>query len=201
MFQGGNESVIFWQFAFIACWILLPLVPAVLIYLIFPSTQTALGGPFSGLTLKSSGAFSAYFIVLLASYPVWNRQSADLRTLMRPTWIVEGQVRVLDEKGREVVPGRGGTSPLEITLEPNLVTARGRTFRIVVPEIDNKVPAILINYEGFGDYSIDPDRPEQGEQVEIDRNEHRIRIKSPLVIQRQPCQGIGCPGAPAGSAQ
>ncbi|HEX6375749.1 MAG TPA: hypothetical protein VFZ91_08505 [Allosphingosinicella sp.] len=192
MFQGGDESVIFWQFAFIACWILLPLVPAVLIYLIFPNTQTALGGPFSGLTLKSSGAFSAYFIVLLASYPVWTRQSEDLRALMRPTWVVEGQVKVLDEKGKEISYSNRGNSALDISLEPNLVTTRGKRFRIVVPEIDDKVPSILINYEGFGDYSIDPDRPVEGESVEIDRAKHRIVIKSPLVI-RKTCQGMLCP--------
>lgn len=190
---SGDQSIIFWQFAFITCWILLPLVPAVLIYLIFPNSQTTLGGPFSGLTLKSSGAFSAYFIVLLASYPVWSGQSENLRVLMRPTWVIEGQVKVLDEQGKEIVYSNVGASPLDISLEPKLVTTRGKRFRIVVPEIDNEVPSILINYEGFGDYVLEPAQPQAHEKIETDRANHRIVVKSPLVIQKQGCQGIGCP--------
>jgi hypothetical protein len=167
-------------------------VPAVLIYLIFPNTQTRLGGPFSGLTLKSSGAFSAYFIVLLASYPVWTRQSQDMRTLMRPTWFVTGEVKVLNEQGREI-SYRGSQSKLDLTLTPNLIDVTGNEFSIMVPEIDNNVPKIEINYEDYGGTSIDPDRPPRGVEVDIDRVNHRIVIKTPLVIQKEACQGIACP--------
>jgi hypothetical protein len=192
MSQGGDQTVIFWQFAFIACWILLPLVPAVLIYLIFPKTETNLGGPFSGLTLRSSGAFSAYFVVLLASYPVWSRQSEDLRTLMRPTWEIVGTVKLLGEDGREIPRSRGG-APLDISLEPKLVTLTGGDFEILVPEVDNKVPRILVNYEGFEDFSINPTAPPPGLDVEVDRDRHRIVFKTPLVIRRRACEGMRCP--------
>src|ERR1700690_2317258 len=50
-----------------ALWVLLPLAPSVLIYLIFPNTQVAASGPLAGLTIKASGAFAAYLIVLLVS--------------------------------------------------------------------------------------------------------------------------------------
>lgn len=190
--QGSDQSIIFWQFAFIGCWILLPLVPAVLIYLIFPNTQTKLGGPFSGLTLKSSGAFSAYFIVLLASYPVWSRQSQDMRTLMRPTWVVTGAVKVLNEQGREI-SYRGSNSKLDLTLSPKLIDVTGNEFSIMVPEFDNNLPRIEINYKDFGGISIDPDRPPPGVDVDRDPASHRITIKTPLVIQKEACEGIGCP--------
>ena len=63
MAPSGDQSIVIWQYALNASWVLLPLVPAVLIYLIFPRTQVGLAGPFSGLTIRASGAFAAYFIV------------------------------------------------------------------------------------------------------------------------------------------
>lgn len=190
MIQGGDETIIFWQFAFIACWILLPLVPAVMIYLIFPNTQTNLGGPFSGLTLKSSGAFSAYFVVLLASYPVWSSQAQDMRTLMRPTWEITGEVKVLNERGEEIDYPVGEDSRLSISLKPELSEIDGKEFSIFVPERDNSVPKIVIHYRDYGAFSIDPDRPPRGVEVEVDKANHRIAIRSPLVIRKKACVGI-----------
>ena len=190
MIQGGDESIIFWQFAFIACWILLPLVPAVMIYLIFPNTQTSLGGPFSGLTLKSSGAFSAYFVVLLASYPVWSSQAEDMRALMRPTWEITGEVKVLNERGQEIDYPVGKDSPLSISLKPELSEIDGKEFSIFVPERENSVPRIVIHYRDFGAFSIDPDRPPPGVEVAVDKSNHRIAIRSPLVIRKRACEGI-----------
>jgi hypothetical protein len=43
----------------------LPLIPAVVIYALFPKTTVVTRGPLSGLTLKSSGAFSVYIIVFI----------------------------------------------------------------------------------------------------------------------------------------
>jgi hypothetical protein len=188
---SGDVIVIVLGFALVACALLIPLVPAVLIYLLFPRTETDLGGPFSGLTLKSKGAFSAYFIVLLASLPLWKGQSDTLKSMMRPTWEVSGQVKVLDERGKEIKYRNTGSQLLHVSLQPDLVYTRGKNFSITVPEMNHKVPSILLNCEKFGDYSIDPDQP-QGENVEIDRANHRIIIKSPLVIQKI-CEGMGCP--------
>ena len=195
--ENSDQYIILWQYGLNASWVLLPLVPAVLIYLIFPKSQTSIGGPFAGLTLKAGGAFAAYFIVLLATLPLLNRQNDNLETLLRPSWEITGTIQVEDENGNEINYDDQSGKPLRITMMPDLVRLLGaKRFRATVPEIDNEVPAIFIEYSGFGTYTIDPTRPQEGESVRIDTTKKLIEITSPLLIRRRPCQGPSCEPQP-----
>jgi hypothetical protein len=40
--------------------VLCPLIPAILIYRLFPETKVSVPGPLAGLTLRAGGAFAAY---------------------------------------------------------------------------------------------------------------------------------------------
>ncbi|HCG78397.1 MAG TPA: hypothetical protein DE015_04210 [Oceanospirillales bacterium] len=55
------------SFALYLTYFLIPLVPSILIYKIFPSTSVVASGSFSGLKINSSGAFAAYLITLVIS--------------------------------------------------------------------------------------------------------------------------------------
>jgi hypothetical protein len=50
---------------YIAVVVLVPLIPAFLLYKFLPSGRTEVGGPFKGLDIKLSGAFAGYFLVVL----------------------------------------------------------------------------------------------------------------------------------------
>src|SRR5712691_2490273 len=45
--------------------VLVPVIPAFLLYKFLPEGKTTVGGPFRGLDIKLSGAFAGYFLVLL----------------------------------------------------------------------------------------------------------------------------------------
>lgn len=193
MGQGADQNIIIWQYALNASWVLLPLVPAVLIYLIFPRTETSLAGPFKGLTIRSSGAFAAYFLVLIATFPLLSRQNNNLETLLRPSWVISGHIRLIDENGRPLEFSNRGNSPFRVDLDPKLVQPVGRTgFKVTVPEIAHRVPSLVITYPGFASYLLDPDSPEGGDTVKIDRNGKTIDITSPIVLHRQACVGLSC---------
>ena len=49
----------------LAIWVCLPLIPAWIKYRVTPDQKLGLMGPFQGLTVKASGAFTAYVVVLL----------------------------------------------------------------------------------------------------------------------------------------
>ena len=194
MAPSGDQSIVIWQYALNASWVLLPLVPAVLIYLIFPRTQVGLAGPFSGLTIRASGAFAAYFIVLLATMPLLTRQNRNLESLMRPTWVITGSIQLEDEDGRQLSFSNRGNSPFKIELDPQLVQPGGtRGFRIVVPEVaDHQVPSLKITYPQFAEYLLDPHSPENGVNVKVDRAKKSIAITSPIVLRRSKCYGLSC---------
>lgn len=183
-----EQDAIIWQYALNASWVLLPLVPAVLIYLIFPRTETSLGGPFAGLTIRSSGAFAAYFIVLLATYPLLNRMNDNIESRMRPSWTIEGSVRIEDENGDEIDYASLTDSPLEITLVPSSIQLTDqKTFNVIMPP----KPKISVRFRGFGTHAaIDAERPPEG--LNVVNGKKLIEITSPLVIRKTPCVGIGC---------
>ncbi len=194
--QPSGLEVVLYQSALNAGWVLLPLVPAVLIYLIFPKTQTRLAGPFQGLTVRATGAFAAYFIVFLAIYPIINDQNRNIRTLLRPTWKVTGQVIVQDEEGREVRFDNDVAVKPEVTLRPDIVTMTNpTTFQVIVPEIDNQVPSINVRYPGWGAAWADPENPSEGQMIRRDDAQRTITISSPMVIRKRACQGLGGPTA------
>jgi len=198
MGNGSDQSIILWQYLLNASWVLLPLIPAIVIYLIFPNTKTSLGGPLSGLSIKSSGAFAAYFIVLLATFPLLNMQNRNFNTVLRPSWVITGTVQIEDEEGREIDYDQAEVSPLRVTLNPDPVILEDRkTFRVTVPEIDGRIPAIEVRYAGYGTKGINVARPAAGLNVEVDENDHQIEITSPLIIRRRPCVGTDCEPSPS----
>ena len=71
-------------------YLLLPLLPSILIYKIFPKTQVAISGPLSGLTINASGAFAAYLIVVLLAYSPVKKIYEMIGDLTHPTWTVRG---------------------------------------------------------------------------------------------------------------
>ena len=55
-----NEHAVLYSFALYVLYVLLPIVPAVVIFKLFPDTKVAVSGPLQKLTVKTSGAFGAY---------------------------------------------------------------------------------------------------------------------------------------------
>ena len=51
------------SFALYVIYFLVPLIPAILIYKIFPETSVVASGRFSNLKVNSSGAFAAYLVI------------------------------------------------------------------------------------------------------------------------------------------
>ena len=80
-------------------WVALPLVPAILIYRLFPDTQVAASGPLAGLTVKASGAFAAYLIVFLFIFALVSPIRDAIGSGMRPFWEIHRRVKLVDQDG------------------------------------------------------------------------------------------------------
>jgi hypothetical protein len=75
-------------FAATACilmlWVLLPLIPAVLIYRLFPDTPIGISGILQGLKINAGGAFAGYLIVLLVIKPWVSEAYIECRRVVTP---------------------------------------------------------------------------------------------------------------------
>lgn len=79
--------------------LLIPLVPALILYKFLPS-RTTIDGPFKGMNLKLSGAFGGYFLLVLIAAGIFFPllKSEQQKTIEK----LEAEVaRLKDEKGNQ----------------------------------------------------------------------------------------------------
>jgi len=196
MGNTAGQSLVILQFLLNAGWVLLPLAPAILIYRIFPNTQTGLSGPFGALTIRASGAFAAYFLVFLATIPLLNQMNRNLKGEFRPSWTIKGRILPQDENGKSIANFDGSSDIVRISLQPDFVRVkRNLTFEAIVPEINQSLPAVSISYEGVGASYIDFENLAEGDDVDFNEDKREVTIRSPIIIRKAPCIGIDCSSA------
>jgi len=109
---------------YVAAVVLIPLVPALILYKFLPEGTTKVSGPFKGLDIKLSGAFAGYFLVLLivTSFVVFliNR-TPEVKDNQFAVYTVTGQVDVRSDPQSPIDYNRLKLSllPPDIIVKPN----------------------------------------------------------------------------------
>ena len=110
----------------LAAVMLLPLIPAFLLYKFLPS-RTSVSGPFKGLNVKLTGAFGGYFLLVLTSIGIFfpllkndqakiieqqNQRIKELENTMNghQQWVMKGNVVSTSPKQTKVFFDESGTS-------------------------------------------------------------------------------------------
>lgn len=141
-------------FAILAGMVLLPLIPAFLLFKLLPNTAVV-GGPFHGFRIDLSGAFGAYFVLLVlilsTKNSVWDPPPAY------QVWTVKGIVT--DGNGVPITPLDAG----DIALLPPALREANAWFTIDVPVRTLQggapdYPTIAITHAGFQpmQFTLDP---------------------------------------------
>src|SRR6266404_1962451 len=81
----------------LAVWVLLPLIPAVLIYRLFPNTSVAVSGPLASLTVRAGGAFAGYLAVFAAIYILVRPAANIVGGFEHSLWSVTGRAQLVDK--------------------------------------------------------------------------------------------------------
>ena len=71
------DSPIAYSFCLYIAYLLLPIIPATVIFWMFPQTKVAVSGPLQHLTFRASGAFAAYIVT--ASLGYWLAKNIELQ--------------------------------------------------------------------------------------------------------------------------
>ncbi|MCW3060055.1 MAG: exported protein of unknown function [Capsulimonas sp.] len=163
-----------------ALWIFLPLLPAVLIYRLFPNTPVTLSGPFQSLTISAGGAFAAYFLTLIASIFLVKSIVLAVRNPPNSQWTVSGTLAVSDEHGRpHPVPQNG----VIVSVQPSPVRISGDTIEADIWRNKSEWPRIRIEVPGYGakTFTLDPSKV----NFDVDEDNYRIVLREPLAVQRE----------------
>jgi hypothetical protein len=141
-------------FAATACiltlWVLLPLIPAVLIYRLFPDTPISVTGILQGLKINAGGAFAGYLIVLLVIKPWVAEAYNDVGGFLHPAWTITGSLRLIDKHGAVAHPGETFFQKIGISTQPEMNSFADPTFTITIPEGPRGIPKIFLVVPDYG---------------------------------------------------
>jgi hypothetical protein len=141
-----------------ALWVLLPLIPSILIFLIFPNSTVTAQGPLAGLTVRAGGAFGAYLIIFAAiGVPIVQKVNESLRDLRQRFWIVGGYVELVDANGKTFRSKDIFRKMVVKTIpDPHTISDDSLTLRIV-EGATGKLPRIYVEIPEFGEETVELD--------------------------------------------
>jgi len=157
---------------YLASMILLPIVPAFLLFKALGSTGDV-SGPLLGLKIKLGGAFAGYFAVLVllfVMYKTWHPTSTVWKAHGSVTDEAGTPIQPLDEKNVTLIPG-------------SLVLYPDGTFDLTFSAAPGDWPSLAISYPNYGSATVRLDPSAQG--MKDDGNGH-LTIVNPISLHKLP---------------
>lgn len=137
---------------FLGVIVILPIIPAFILFKWLPPERTIASGPFKGLNLKLTGSFAGYFVVLLfisGFFWVYSSQKTEY-----DLWSVSGYIETEQEQGKSI----NTAILISVQPPPQRVDPDGyfiiRDIRVKKGE-KIQFPRLLIQKEG---YEVEPVR-------------------------------------------
>jgi hypothetical protein len=162
------------------------MIPAVLIYSLFPKDRIGVRGPLGALTISATGAFAAYVIVFGLAYPIVSKSEDALAGMVRPIWSVSARVKLVDEAGNDVNPA--WLNGLVVELRPDFYNTANEYVSVLVPEINGSLPRVVLRVPNFGSQVIDTAAPTGLAKDEFHK---KISVQDTVEIRKFPEYSAG----------
>jgi hypothetical protein len=178
------------DFLFMLLILLIPLIPAFVLFKYLPESRADVDGPLKGLNIKLSGAFAGYIVGVLLSWQV-------ATSLLEPSWCdiwgVMAQVKF------DGAPAQGPPIGQVIVIvhppTPDLDSDGMLRMKVAIPRLPGgaiETPTLIVSYEGYqtANVPLDPDSKHLGAyggkdyQVTFDHKKHEILVKQAIVLAK-----------------
>jgi hypothetical protein len=124
-------------------WVVVPLLPAVIIYILFPATPTSTQWKILGIALKAGGASGFYFAILgLAYFKFLEPATEYVKTMEQPYWTVDANVVFFDSQ-KNVINSNSTLEQLRVEPVAYFFQKTGEQVYFVqlkFPELKGEVP-------------------------------------------------------------
>ncbi|MBU1138220.1 MAG: hypothetical protein KKD01_00485 [Proteobacteria bacterium] len=185
---SDNILFILLSFGLYLLFVLVPIIPAALLYKWFPDTQVTAKGVLSKFKINSSGAFAAYLVTVLLGYFVVADIKETVLFLAKSTspyvWIVRGNLQLQDKNGNEIKEA-SLFDRLSFDFKPDFLLHKDGNVDLQIPgPASGEVPHffITVNVDGFGQKTLCLlDLTEN--DAEIDQDLHIIHLKKPVIVK------------------
>lgn len=186
--MASNIFFILLSFGLYLLFVLVPIIPAALLYRWFPDTQVSAKGVLSKFKINSSGAFAAYLVTVLLGYFVVADIKETVLFLAKSTspyvWIVRGNLQLQDKNGN-TIEETSLFDRLSFDFKPDFLLQQNGNVDLQIPgPASGEVPHffITVNVDGFGQETLcllDLDEYDP----EIDKELHLIQLKKPVIVR------------------
>lgn len=159
--------------------VILPLLPAILIYKIFPNTHIKASGTIGALTWNASGAFAAYMIVLaVIMLSPLKQLTSSVGGFYSPTWTVEMEIHGYDSDANPTK-----FRNIEVLLNPDMHRISEDKVILKIPGLKrSEWPIVQLNVPG-GTKKINLASLKQ-EEIEVDNYQKYITLLTPVEIKQ-----------------
>jgi len=172
-------------------WVLLPLVPSILIYTLFPNTAVAVSGPLANLTIRTTGAFAAYLIVFAMTYPLVDTTRNAIGGFQHQFWTINAQIKLQDEEGKEI-RSSDLMRKLSVNTEPGSHSIKNYNAKMrVMQSGSEELPWLIFGIPSFGEKIVV--LKEMKDKVIINDYTKTIEILEPIVISKEPSPNVFIP--------
>ena len=132
-------------------YILLPLIPAIIIYKLFPDTSVGTSGVLGNLKINATGAFAAYIITVILGNWVIASSMESIRYQNKISWEVSAEFEFTDEDGNLIRTITKDDVIRNFKIKqttPSYESINTNSFVFMVYGEDD-LPSLLVNYPGF----------------------------------------------------
>ena len=176
------------SFVLFGLFVLVPIIPASLLYKWFPDTKVSAKGVLSKFNVNSSGAFAAYLVTVLVGYfviaPI-NEAILGLVTTPSAVWTVRGNLQLQDKQGTRIEE-KELFDRLSFDFNPEFLVQKDGNMELKIPELESgKIPRYFItaNVDGFGQETICLSKLMDNGEAEVDLEHRLIILKNPVIVK------------------
>jgi len=138
-------------------WVVLPMIPAVIIYKIFPSTQVGVSGMLANLKINATGAFAAYLIILITAAIYWlGNVQALIPDASYQTWEVTAFLRYVDAEGNSLANQDKYIERTNVQVAPFIETKTPKEIKLLATGQARNITATFSSQDnGFSTATLD----------------------------------------------
>lgn len=166
-----------------ALWFFLPLVPAVLLYWLFPNQQIKATGVLANFKVNAAGAFGGYLVLFATMLPFVGPVQDYVGSFLHTCWAITGRVKIVDANDADMhYPSL--FEAIKMNTKPDMISFDDPEFYITVPSGPHgRLPPIWLRI------LQKPEFPPQELIIEttgIDRDwfYKTIKITGPVIIKK-----------------
>lgn len=170
------------SFALYILYVLLPMIPSIVIYRMFPDTKVSATGVLANLNFKTTGAFAAYVVTVFLGFFLVQKTHHQIAQISNPVWTLKAKVDLLNPDG-STYQGSNLIETLVVSIDPELQQINGNKVILSVPGSKRNWERTQLKFDipNFGYHILD--LGEASENATIDEYELLMKLSDSIPIK------------------